>query len=255
MDNLEKTKKKRKSHRGTTTKLLNKVEDALAKEEKDQLRLQQLLADLKDKAEVLKALDGEIFELMIEEADDDACDKETEEASDIKEKIMYNLISLENALKEMDIQSLRSESGTNLQPEPSGNLARIGSRESLNSMTSSVNTGDICSRKVKLPKLELKKFSGKIAEWPEFWDGFKSAVHDDSQLAKVDKFKYLRSYLEEPARSVVTGFALTDADYESAIELLKSRYAKPSVIKRAHINDLINMAPVSSRKAEIALFA
>eukprot|EP00795_Rhopilema_esculentum_P012042 gene12042-2629_t len=52
MDNLEKTKKKRKSHRGTTTKLLNKVEDALAKEEKDQLRLQQLLADLKDKAEV-----------------------------------------------------------------------------------------------------------------------------------------------------------------------------------------------------------
>eukprot|EP00795_Rhopilema_esculentum_P009041 gene9041-16684_t len=80
MDNLEKTKKKRKSHRGTTTKLLNKVEDALAKEEKDQLRLQQLLADLKDKAEVLKALDGEIFELMIEEADDDACDKEAEEA-------------------------------------------------------------------------------------------------------------------------------------------------------------------------------
>ena len=249
MDNLEKTKKKRKSHRGTTTKLLNKVEDALAKEEKDQLRLQQLLADLKDKAEVLKALDGEIFELMIEEADDDACDKETEEASDIKEKITYNLISLENALKEMDIQSLRSESGTNLQPEPSGNLARIGSRESLNSMTSSVNTGDICSRKVKLPKLELKKFSGKIAEWPEFWDGFKSAVHDDSQLAKVDKFKYLRSYLEEPARSVVTGFALTDADYESAIELLKSRYAKPSVIKRAHINDLINMAPVYNEKS------
>ena len=102
MDYLEKTKKKRKSHSGTTTKLLNKMEDALGKDDKDQLRLQQLLADLRDKSEVLKALDGKMFELMIEEADDDACDKEAEKASDIKDKITYNLISVENALKEMD---------------------------------------------------------------------------------------------------------------------------------------------------------
>eukprot|EP00794_Sanderia_malayensis_P017908 gene17908-biopygen12896 len=104
-------------------------------------------------------------------------------------------------------------------------------------------------RRVKLPKLELKKFGGKIAEWPEFWDGFRSAIHEDSQLAKVDKFKYLKSFLEEPARSVVSGFPLTDADYDSALELLKGRYAKPSVIKRANINDLINLAPVYNEKS------
>ena len=113
---------------------------------------------------------------------------------------------------------------------------------------SSNNSAQICGRKVKLPKLELRKFSGKIVEWPEFWDGFRSAVHDDEQLAKVDKFKYLRSYLEEPARSVVAGFPLTDADYDSAIEMLKDRFAKPSVIKRVHLNDLALLPPVHNEK-------
>lgn len=73
-------------------------------------------------------------------------------------------------------------------------------------------------------------------------------MNDDNPLAKVDKFKYLRCYLEEPARSVFTGFALTEADNDSAIDLLKSRYVKPSVITRAHINDLINLTPVYSKK-------
>ena len=116
------------------------------------------------------------------------------------------------------------------------------------SATSSNILAQICDRKVKLPKLELKKYSEKIAEWPEFWDGFRSAVHDDEQLAKVDKFKHLRSYLEEPARRVVAGFPLTDADYDSAVEMLKDRFAKPSVIKRVHLNDLAPLPPVYSEK-------
>jgi len=37
-----------------------------------------------------------------------------------------------------------------------------------------------------LPKLELQKFSGKILQWQEFWDGFQSAVHNDESLSKVD---------------------------------------------------------------------
>ena len=79
---------------------------------------------------------------------------------------------------------------------------------------SSNQCAEFAGRRVKLPKLELKKFSGNIAELQEFWDGFKSAVHDGVKLAIVDKVKYLRSNLEEPAKSMVTGFALTDTDYD-----------------------------------------
>ena len=49
--------------------------------------------------------------------------------------------------------------------------------------------------------------------------------------------------------SVVTGFALMDRDYDSAIDLLRSRYVKPGVIKRAHINELINLTPAVNKKS------
>ncbi len=125
----------------------------------------------------------------------------------------------------------------------SNNLSRHDSRASVSDTSEAGNVISLC-RKVKLPKLGIKKFEGKISEWQEFWDAYKSAVHDDTFLAKVDKFKYLRGYLEEPAKSVVTGFSLKDADYDAAMELLIKRYAKPGVIKRAHINELWSLAPV-----------
>ena len=45
-------------------------------------------------------------------------------------------------------------------------------------------------------------------------------------LSNIDKFSYLGSLLLGSAKSAVGGFALTSANYESAIELLKKRYGK-----------------------------
>ena len=52
-----------------------------------------------------------------------------------------------------------------------------------------------------------------------------------------------------PAKSVVNGLALTDTDYDLAVGLLRSRYAKPGVIRCAHISELINIAPVFNEKS------
>eukprot|EP00794_Sanderia_malayensis_P009577 gene9577-biopygen7909 len=236
MESIEKSKKKRRAYRAVSTRLVNKAEEILAEELSIDRhgKLQQVFEELRDKRYVLKQLDEEILDLLIDnDIDDETCENEATEASAVQEKVGICLKSIENALepKEQDMKSSRI-------------VSRASSLESLTS--SIVEEINAQGRKVKLPKLELKKFGGNIAEWQEFWDGFRSAVHDDPTLAKVDKFKYLRSYLVEPARSVVTGFSLTDADYDSAVELLRKRYAKPSVIKRAHLNDIINLAPVFS---------
>ena len=98
--------------------------------------------------------------------------------------------------------------------------------------------------RAKLLKLEVKKFSGKPGEWQEFWDSFESAIHLNDGLSKVDKFSYLRTLLQEPARSAIGGFALTSANYKSAIELLKKRYGKKIVIQRSLVNELLNTRPV-----------
>ena len=55
-------------------------------------------------------------------------------------------------------------------------------------------------------------------------------------MANVDKFKYLQSFLKEPAKSVAAGMPMTDGSYETAIELPKKMFQKPEEIQRAHIN-------------------
>ena len=90
----------------------------------------------------------------------------------------------------------------------------------------------------------MKKFSGKLGEWEEFCDSFESAIHLNNGLSNVDKFSYLGSLLLEPARSDIGGFALTSANYEPAIELLKKRYGKKIAIQRSLVNKLFNAHPI-----------
>jgi len=93
---LEKARRKRGSNRGATTRLLTKIKEALDDDNRDEVRLQVYLTDLKDKIELLKNLDKEIFDTMIDqEADQAACDQEMEEACEIKERATYNLAILE----------------------------------------------------------------------------------------------------------------------------------------------------------------
>ena len=67
---------------------------------------------------------------------------------------------------------------------------------------------------VKLSKLELQKFDGKIERWQEFWDSFCSSVDQNAELSDVDKFSYLRGLLKDKAKDSISGYALTAANYE-----------------------------------------
>ena len=48
--------------------------------------------------------------------------------------------------------------------------------------------------RAKLPKLEVKKFGGKLQGWQEFWDSFDSTANQNEDLVDVDKFA---SYLND----------------------------------------------------------
>ena len=78
----------------------------------------------------------------------------------------------------------------------------------------------------------------------EFWDYFESSVDSDQELAPVAKLNYLRGLLDGPAKATVTWFELTNADYKEALEVLKERYGKRSVIHRAHINGIMGVNAV-----------
>jgi hypothetical protein len=130
------------------------------------------------------------------------------------------LLQLDDALGKLGGQSLPLLSSTDL-TSAEGNLDQ--------SHVSISSAGKII--RAKPPKLRLRNFGGKICEWPEFWYGFSSSIDNNDQLSDVDKFAYLRGYLEGPAKSTIAGLSLTGANYKCAVELLKKRFEKKSAVQ------------------------
>ena len=65
-------------------------------------------------------------------------------------------------------------------------------------------------------------------------------------LSAVDKFNYLKSLLTSTAQSSVTGLALTSANYEKAIDLLKQRFRNRQMVISSHIEMLTKLRRVES---------
>ncbi|XP_067030625.1 uncharacterized protein [Acropora muricata] len=94
---------------------------------------------------------------------------------------------------------------------------------------SSIAKNTSCTPKMKLPKTNLKNFSGDVLDWPEFWDIFRVAVHDNIDIPPLQKFVYLKSLLTGEGAGYVANFKTEEANYEFAIECLLSRYDKGDV--------------------------
>lgn len=94
------------------------------------------------------------------------------------------------------------------------------------------------SYKPRLPKLLLAKFKGEVTKWNTFWDSFKSAIHDNNDISKIDKFNYLNSLLEGTALRAIQGLTLTEANYDAAVEILRDRFGQPQQIITAHMDEV-----------------
>ena len=98
---------------------------------------------------------------------------------------------------------------------------------------------------IKLPKLELLKFSGNVLKWQEFWDSFEASIHKNPYFQPVDKFNYLKAELEGDAKAVISGLELTNSNYKVAVNLPHERIGREEIIMDAHYSKLMDL-PVSS---------
>ncbi|XP_065061319.1 uncharacterized protein LOC135688408 [Rhopilema esculentum] len=226
---IGKLKKIRRGHRAYVTRQIGKIDERKG----DEKELKQMEIQLKEKRDTLKVLDEKILELIADEETEsetegvDPISKEIEDSAGFQEKVNSAILYVQECLL------------------PEESTRRKNSNISVDSL--SLNES---SRKVraKLPKLELKKFSGKPQEWSEFWDSFVSAVHGNDELSTIDKFAYLKFYLEDSPSRVISGLELTERNYATAIDLLRERFAKPSLIKQAHIKDMMSLQPVFNER-------
>ena len=176
-------------------------------------KLKSIESELKDKLSRLKAMDNEIAELL---ENDEAIDHEVAESCEYV-SALYDCIS--------DVESVIETLET-----AQGQAKSSGSPTNLNSVHA------------RLPKLELKMFNGNPIDWSPFWDSFQSAVHMNQSLNAVDTFNYLKSLIYGQAAETISGFSLTDENYEEAVALLKERYGNKQVLISAHVESLLKLS-------------
>ena len=103
--------------------------------------------------------------------------------------------------------------------EDAKNSVHLGTSPSFSQINNNVKSNE--GVKVKLPKLELKSFSGNYEEWQSFWDTFESAVKRNTDISRIQKFTCLKSCVTGVAESAITGLPLTEDNYETAIVILE----------------------------------
>ena len=97
-------------------------------------------------------------------------------------------------------------------------------------------------RRFKLPKIELKKFSGKLKDWLQFWSQFKN-IHEDKDINDEDKFQYLIQSINPNSRAaeLVNSFPPTSDNYKKVITSLKSRFGKDELLVKVYVRELLKL--------------
>lgn len=127
-------------------------------------------------------------------------------------------------------------------------LSGSRSMEIGNSSTSSTGVNNDSSP-VKLPQIHLPKFTGIYEEWTTFQDLFVSLVHNNNSLSKVQKLHYLKSSTGAEAEVLLKHIQVTEANYEQAWEVLKTRYGNKRMIVNSLLKKMFSQRRLFSQTA------
>ena len=261
---LARKKRSRSGHKASTIRLLNLATTALREEVIDTDELALLNQRIADKAEILKALDNELANLV----PDEELEEEIQQADEYLEGVHRVLGKLK--------KSLGTTTGT--LPPAAAPVVPRSSTTSPTAETGLVHSGAVTERgptvagigtertdilrreppseatpafapssdRVKLPKISLPHFRGSYMKWTAFWDCFESAVHRNHHLSEIEKFTYLRSLLEGAAYDAIAGLSLSAANYAETVQILKRRFGNKQLIISRHMEDLLDTTAVTS---------
>lgn len=240
-EELTKSKKVRGGHRAYIRTVIGNVNELVADPEEASQKIDQLkqFRDiLRDRLSTLADLNNAILNLLCskEDVSEESIATETADAGKFEQEMRGAIMAIEefcNPTTSLNIPSSTPPCATPSQGTSQQNLGK--------------------QKCVRLPKLEIRKFKGTLYEWQEFWDTYEGSIHNNNSLAEVEKFAYLRSLLEGPARNAIMGFSLTAANYNEAVDLLKKRYGKKQEIQRSHINELLNISAIYNDKDTVRL--
>ncbi|XP_055605004.1 uncharacterized protein LOC129753231 [Uranotaenia lowii] len=92
---------------------------------------------------------------------------------------------------------------------------------------------------LKLPTISLPTFSGDYQDWLAFHDTFYALIHVNPEVSIIQKFHYLKSALQGEAGQLIESIGISAGNYNLAWDCLVKRYANEYLLKKRHIQALI----------------
>ena len=226
MASLGKLKQIRNGHRLHTTNTMNKMikGQPTTTQQYDESKI--LLATLTKKIVLLEKCDSDIMEHLTSDEDITA---EIEDATTFSDKVIETKTKLEMKIKYFE-QKSKSIVKTDDDDEESPPSAHATSRPV----------------QIKLPSIEIGEYNGSLLTWNVFWDKFEVAVHSRSDLADIQKYTYLKSYLTGEAKRSIQGISYDKDNYQNAIDALTARFGNKQLRISAHMKELQNVKGVQS---------
>ena len=174
-EDIAKKAKMRAAKRGSATKLLNRLKDRLSDKEnpvekfwmKESIQLMQL------KTESLNTFDDQIIELIASETAqgvDKHIEKEIENSDLVRAELNDIVMRMEEPMSKIE------------SPLPIVQPNNVPPTEVHSNVVSGIPQQS--KTKATLPKLEVRKFNGKVQEWQEFWDTFESAINQNKSFTQ-----------------------------------------------------------------------
>lgn len=188
-------KRKRTAARGWATRATASLDTLIRGKDISKIMLQDGIDEVDKRLHALDFVQAE-YELSLDEKDIDA---EVGDAADFRDGVRKVRIKASERLQE-------------LLDMAAGPVAD----------TDSVASEGEAKVQAKLPKLTLPTFSGKILEWTSFWDQY-VAIIDQSEMAVINKFAYLKSLLVDEAADAISGLTLSEDNYTTACDILRTR--------------------------------
>lgn len=109
---------------------------------------------------------------------------------------------------------------------------------------SSSHTSSKGNSNIKLPPLKIPSFNGDPNKWLSFRDTYLSLIHDNDSIEDINKFHYLKSYLECGASSVINSVTVSSSNYAIAWHLLCERFNNKRLLINEHIKCLFSIEPL-----------
>ncbi|UYV73686.1 hypothetical protein LAZ67_11000348 [Cordylochernes scorpioides] len=208
--------RKRAPVRSQVTKIHKEIISNLESESKNYSKATVGVRRILDVQKVLLSSDKEIIDILAEDDEADL-EKEMDDCAHYQEIIIEAIVAYEDAQKQV--------------------AREVVVQDSLPDTT----------EKIRLPTMELPKFSGNLIDWLTFWAQFEK-IHLDIRLKDSDKFYYLLQSLsvDTEAYKIVSIYPLTEENYSKAIDALRRRYANPDLLLQVYVRELLKLVIESS---------